>query len=80
MDFKNVDVKALKTDLVKNATIMIVSQVLRFYLASNSEQSQKSLMSILTDNNNDFTYHVILTLLAFVVYHVVVVPAVVVNL
>jgi len=70
MNFANVDVKALKTDLVKNAVIIIASRLIRYYLLEQHAGLGEMSQALPTD----FVYGLVFTLLAFVLFHVVVNP------
>jgi len=70
MDFSNVDVKTLKIDLVKNATIIVVSRLLRYYLV----EQPAGLGSMAQAFDTNFLYTLVFTLLAFVMFHLVVNP------
>ncbi len=72
MSFKNVDVAALKTDLVKNAVIIVMSRLIRYYLLEHS--SMGSMGSIGNALPTDFVYGLVFTLLSFVFFHLVVNP------
>ena len=61
----------LKMDLVKNATVVIMSRLLKFYLVDNVS-GKGDVTQVF---NQDFVYSLVFLLLAFVFFHVVVYPA-----
>lgn len=68
-DFKNVDMVALKTDLLKNVVVIIVARVLKFYL---SEGGQGDLLAVLT--SQEFIYSMVFVLVGFTAFHVLAHP------
>lgn len=70
-DTKNVDSKALKLDLVKNAVVVVVSRMLKFYFVDNANGKADSAQLF----NQDFVYSLVFLLAAFVFFHVVVNPS-----
>jgi len=73
-NLKNVDVKALRNDLIKNAVIIVVARVIRFYLTEASLAGASNVMSVLS-HDDSFTYPLVCTLLGFTFFHVVVSPS-----
>ena len=73
LDLKNVDVKALRNDLIKNAVIIVFARLVRYYLLENHMSGVGDVSSALP---TDFVYGLVFTLLGFVFFHVVVSPAV----
>lgn len=69
-DLKNVDVKSLRTDLVKNTTILVLARLLSFYLVENAG----STPDIMGAFDPKWVYGLVFTLLGFVFFHVVVNP------
>jgi hypothetical protein len=72
-DLKNVDVKALRTDLIKNALILVVVRLLRYYVLENAGNGVGRFSSVMP---NDFLYTLVFTLTGFVLFWVVVQPQV----
>jgi len=70
-DSSKVNTKDMRTDLVKNAVVVIVSRLLKFYVLDNA--SGKADQSQLF--NQDFVYSLVFLLLGFVAFYVVVQPA-----
>ena len=74
-DLKNVDVKALRNDLVKNAVIIVVARVIRFYLTETALAGGASNVLSYLSHDDSFTYPLVCTLLGFTFFHVVVSPS-----
>ena len=62
-DTKKINMVALKTDLVKNATVVVVSRLLKYMLVDNRKGELF---------NQEFVYSLVFLLLGFVAYHVAV--------
>lgn len=71
-DSTKIDVKSLKFDLVKNAVVVIVARILKFYVVDNA--GGKGDVSKVFDQ--DFVYSLVFLLLGFTVFWVVVNPVV----
>lgn len=69
-DSSKVDTKSMRTDLVKNAVVVIVSRILKFYVLENA--TGKTDVQLF---NQDFVYSLVFLLLGFVAFHVIVAPA-----
>lgn len=72
-DSSKIDSKALKVDLVKNAVIVIVSRILKFYVVDNAGGKADPAQLF----NQDFVYSLVFLLMGFVFFHVVVNPVLV---
>ena len=70
-DSSKVDVKSMRTDLIKNAVVVLVSRILKFYVLENA--SGKSTAQLF---DQDFVYSLVFLLLGFVAFWVVVQPAI----
>jgi hypothetical protein len=71
LDNSKVDVKGMRTDLVKNAVVVIVSRVLKYYVLENASGKMDAQLF-----NQDFVYSLVFLLLGFVAFYVVVQPAI----
>jgi len=69
LDFKNVDMSALKTDLLKNLLVIVVARVLKFYLMDGGSGD---LVGVLT--SQEFLYSTGFVLLGLAVFWVLVQP------
>jgi hypothetical protein len=69
-DSSKVNTKDMRTDLVKNAVVVIVSRILKFYVLENA--SGKTDVQLF---NQDFVYSLVFLLLGFVAFYVIVQPA-----
>jgi hypothetical protein len=70
-DSSKVNVKDMRTDLIKNAVVVLVSRVLKFYVLENASGKGDAQLF-----NQDFVYSLVFLLLGFVAFHVVVQPAI----
>lgn len=72
-DSSKVNVKDMRTDLVKNTVIVLVSRLLKFYVLENAggKGDASQLFS------QDFVYNLVFILLSLVCFYVVVQPAMV---
>ena len=71
-DLTKVDMKSLKIDLIKNALVVIVARLIKFYVVDT--QGKGGDVSVVF--NQDFIYSTVFLLLGFVVYWVVFEPSV----
>lgn len=69
-DLKKVDMKSLRMDLIKNALIVIVARLVKFYLVDTQGKGG----DVTTVFNQDFIYSIVFLLLGFAVFWVVVEP------
>ena len=69
MDSKNVDVRSLRNDLVKNAMIIVVSRVLTYFVQQRNPVSGIDLNKLF---DPEWTYSLVFTLVGFVLYHLLV--------
>ena len=68
-DSSKVNTKDMRTDLIKNAVVVIVSRLLKFYVLDNASGKGEQVF------NQDFVYSLVFLLLGFVAFYVVVQPA-----
>jgi hypothetical protein len=69
MNSKNVDVRSLRNDLVKNAMIIVVSRVLTYFVQQRNPVSGVDLSKLF---DPEWTYSLVFTLVGFVLYHLLV--------
>ena len=69
-ELKNVDMKSLRMDLIKNSLIVIVARLIKFYVVDTQGKGG----DVTTVFNQDFIYSTVFLLLAFGVFWMIFEP------
>jgi hypothetical protein len=70
LDMKKVDTKSMRMDLIKNAVIVIVARLVKFYVIDTQGKGG----DVMTVFNQEFVYSVVFLLLGFAVFWLAVEP------